>query len=235
MTGVQTCALPIFYPRDLRHASQLEYYAGHLDSVEINSTFYRLPERKILEAWHDTVAADFVFTVKASRFITHMKKLKVPARTVKGFFNRIEGLGDKLGAVLFQLPPRWHCNLERLKSFLPLLSRDFRYAFEFRDRSWLVPEVYDLLAAHGSAFCIYDLGGFCSPDIVTTRLVYIRLHGPGAPYQGCYKTRALAAWARKIKAWSAERRSVYCFFDNDQLGYAAINALELAQLVIRDS
>jgi len=220
-----------FYPRDLRHQSQLEYYAEHFDSVEINSAFYRLPERKMLKAWHDTVPVDFVFAVKASRFITHMKKLKAPARAIRGFFTRIEALGDKLGPVLFQLPPRWHCNLERLKSFLPLLSRDFRYAFEFRDRSWFVPEVYDLLAAHGSAFCLYDLGGFCSPTIVTTRLVYLRLHGPNAPYRGCYDARTLARWARKISAWSSEGRSVCCYFDNDQLGYAALNAAQLVSRV----
>ena len=219
-----------FYPPGLPHPAQLAFYAGCFRSVEINSTFYRLPERKMLKAWHDTVPGDFVFAVKASRFITHMKKLKAPARTLSRFVTRIETLGDKLGPVLFQLPPRWHCNPGRLKSFLPLLSRTFRYAFEFRDRTWFVPEVYDLLAAHNSAFCLYELGGFRSPSIVTSRLVYVRLHGPDAPYRGCYDARTLARWAKKIKAWSAEGRSVCCYFDNDHLGYAATNALELSRL-----
>ncbi len=220
-----------FYPRDVSHQPQLAFYAKHFESVEINSTFYRLPERKALRAWHDAVPGNFVFAVKASRFITHMKKLKTPAAALGSFFRRIDTLGDKLGPVLFQLPPRWRCNRERLVSFLSSLSRDFRYAFEFRDPSWLTPEIYDLLARQDAALCIYELAGYRSPSVITSKLVYIRLHGPEGPYQGCYNRRALASWARKIRAWSAEGRSVCCYFDNDQLGYAALNASDLARRV----
>lgn len=220
-----------FYPRNLRHASQLEYYAEHFDSVEINSTFYRLPERKMLRTWHDAVPGDFIFAVKASRFITHMKKLNAPARALGSFFRRIEALRDKLGPVLFQLPPRWHCNGERLASFLSSLSGDFRYAFEFRDTSWLTQEIYDLLARHGAALCFYELAGYRSPIVVTSKLIYIRLHGPDGPYQGRYNRRALTRWGEMIRTWSAEGRSVCCYFDNDQLGYAALNARELSDLV----
>jgi uncharacterized protein YecE (DUF72 family) len=222
-----------FYPRKLRHERQLAYYAERFDSVEINSTFYRLPERRMLKAWHDAVPGGFVFAVKASRFITHMKKLNASGRALGRFFSRIEALGDKLGPVLFQLPPRWRCNPQRLALFLGSLSRDFRYAFEFRDPSWLAPEVYDLLAAHGSSVCIYELAGYRSPIVVTSRLVYVRLHGPEGPYQGCYGRRTLAGWARRIRTWSAEGRSVSVYFDNDQLGYAALNALELSRLLGR--
>lgn len=222
-----------FYPADLGHEFQLAYYAEHFDSVEINSTFYRLPERKLLKAWYDTVPGNFVFAVKASRFITHMKKLSTPANTARSFFRRIDVLGDKLGPVLFQLPPRWHCNRERLASFLASLSRDFHYSFEFRDSSWLTPAIYDLLARHGAALCFYELAGYRSPMVVTSTLIYIRLHGPDGPYQGRYDKRALGRWAKKIRAWSAEGRSVCCYFDNDQLAYAALNALELARMVGR--
>jgi uncharacterized protein YecE (DUF72 family) len=222
-----------FYPRGLRHASRLAYYAERFDSVEINSTFYRLPERKTLRTWHDAVPGGFIFAVKASRFITHRKKLNAPAPALGSFFRRIEALGEKLGPVLFQLPPRWRCNRERLESFLGLLSRDFRYAFEFRDASWLTQEVYDLLARRDAALCIYELAGYRAPTVATSSLVYVRLHGPEGPYQGRYDRRALAGWAKTIRAWSAEGRSVCCYFDNDQLGYAAINALELSHLVGR--
>lgn len=223
-----------FYPRDLTHETRLAFYAKHFESVEINSTFYRLPDRKVFKAWHDAVPGDFVFAVKASRFITHMKKLKAPALALRSFFRRIEALGDKLGPVLFQLPPRWRCNPERLRSFLGLLSRGFRYAFEFRDPSWLTPDIYGLLLRRDAALCLYELAGYRSPLVVTSKLVYIRLHGPKGPYQGCYDGRALARWAKKIRAWSAEGRSVCCYFDNDQLGYAALNARELSRLVRRD-
>ncbi|MDH3288200.1 MAG: DUF72 domain-containing protein [Betaproteobacteria bacterium] len=222
-----------FYPVDLPHEVQLAFYAERFRSVEINSTFYRLPERKTLKAWHDAVPGEFVFAVKASRFITHMKKLNTPAPALRSFFRRIEVLGDKLGPVLFQLPPRWRCNPKRLASFLGSLSRDFRYAFEFRDPSWLTPDIYGLLAHHNAALCIYELAGYRSPIAVTSRLVYIRLHGSEGPYQGCYDRRTLAHWAKKIRAWSSEGRSVCCYFDNDQLGYAALNARELACLVGR--
>ena len=222
-----------FYPPALPHDAQLAFYAGRFRSVEINSTFYRLPETKMLRAWHDAVPRDFTFAVKASRFITHMKKLNAPARALKSFFGRIEALGDKLGPVLFQLPPRWRCNHERLASFLTALSRDFRYAFEFRDQSWLEPRTYELLARHGAALCFYELGGYRSPIVVTSKLIYIRLHGPDGPYQGRYDRRALARWGEKIRGWLAEGRSVCCYFDNDQLGYAALNAQELADLLQR--
>jgi uncharacterized protein YecE (DUF72 family) len=222
-----------FYPRDLAHKAQLPFYAEHFESVEINSTFYRLPERRALKAWHDAVPGNFVFALKASRFITHMKKLKTPASALRIFFRRIDALGDKLGPVLFQLPPRWRCDRERLLSFLSCLSRDFRYAFEFRDPSWLTSDIYDLLARQDAALCIYELAGYRSPIVNTSKLVYIRLHGPEEPYQGCYDRPALAYWARKIRAWSAQGRSVCCYFDNDQLGYAVLNARELSRLLGR--
>ena len=221
----------LFYPRDLRHEAELAYYARRFDSVEINSTFYRLPERSMLRTWRDAVPGDFVFAVKASRYITHMKKLNAPGAALRTFFRRIEALGDKLGPVLFQLPPRWHCSPRRLASFLGSLSSHFRYAFEFRDQSWLMREVYDLLARANAGLCIYELGGFRSPIEVTSKLVYVRLHGPGAPYQGCYDRRALARWAKQILAWSSEGRSAFCYFDNDQLAYAALNARDLARRV----
>lgn len=197
--------------------------------MEINNTFYRLPERRTLAVWRDSVPRDFVFAVKASRYLTHMKKLAAPAAAVRRFFRRIEALGDKLGPVLFQLPPRWYCDVPRLTAFLDTLPGGLRYAFEFRDRSWLTDAVYDVLTRRNAALCIYDLAGFQCPKRVTADFAYVRLHGPVAAYCGCYSPRALAGWARTLRRWAADGLEAYCYFDNDEAAYAARNALELAR------
>lgn len=220
-----------FYPAGLAHNQRLDYYAGQFRSVEINNAFYRLPQQKTLKRWHQAVPADFTFTVKASRYITHMKKLHDAADSLHRFIARIRTLGEKLGPVLFQLPPHWGYDAERLAAFLAILDNDFRYAFEFRDQSWLNDEVFEVLAEHGAALCIYDLGGFTAPRKLTTDFVYLRLHGPGAPYEGCYDTESLAGWAGALSAWSADGVDGYCYFDNDQCGHAACNARQLQAML----
>ena len=223
--------LGTFYPKDVAREHFLSYYAERFHTVEINNSFYRLPARKTFEQWWDTVPDGFIFAVKASRFITHMKKLKDPEPSLATFLERIEGLQVKLGPILFQLPPYWGRNLERLKSFLLALPGDYRYVFEFRDPSWFQGEVYDVLAEHGAAFCIYELAGLQSPVELTTNFAYIRLHGPGDAYSGCYGTEALNWWADTLSRWAGEGKEIYCYFDNDELGYAARNAAELQELV----
>jgi uncharacterized protein YecE (DUF72 family) len=220
-----------FYPQDLPAQRRLEYYAQTFKCAEINNSFYHLPGPKTLKNWRDTVPADFVFTAKASRYITHMKKLNDPAESVATFLDRISLLGDKLGAILFQLPPRWHFNGERLSAFLDALSGDFRYAFEFRDHSWLNQQTLELLAGHGAAFCIYELDGFLSPREITSDFVYVRLHGPDGAYQGSYDSGTLSGWAGTFSAWSAQGRDVHCYFDNDEAAYAVRNALELQAML----
>lgn len=220
-----------FYPEDMTSAGFLEFYAQRFHTVEINNTFYSLPRKPTLEAWRDETPKRFLFACKASRFITHMKKLKDPRRSVKRFFDTIDVLRPKLGPVLFQLPPRWHVNVDRLRAFLDALPGGCRYAFELRDETWFTDEVLELLELARAAFCIYDLAGRRSPEHVTTDLVYIRLHGPGQAYQGQYGDSALRGWARKIGGWSREGREVYCYFDNDQKAYAARDAARLLRLV----
>jgi uncharacterized protein YecE (DUF72 family) len=219
------------YPEELARQEWLDFYAGRLRTVEINNSYYHLPEPATLRHWYDAVPADFVFAVKGSRYITHMKKLKDAAESVATFLGRISILGDKLGPVLFQLPPRWHCNPQRLAVFLDGLSRDFRYAFEFRDHSWLNEEVYRLLEAHNAAFGIYEYDGFLAPRQVTTDFVYVRLHGPDGPYRGSYDSRTLTGWAGAFSTWARQGRRVYCYFDNDQAGYAPENALRLQAML----
>ncbi len=220
-----------FYPPVLPATERLAFYAGHFQSVELNSSFYRLPGVDVFRNWGNTVPEGFVFAVKASRYLTHMKKLKDPCTALEKFLECARCLGPKLGPILFQLPPRWQCNVERLRSFLGELPDDIRCVFEFRDPSWFNDEVYEALKEAVAAFCIYDLAGRLSPIITTTDFVYLRLHGPGQAYEGRYEEEVLRGWAEKFSAWAAQGKEVFCFFDNDQSGYAAINALELQEMV----
>jgi uncharacterized protein YecE (DUF72 family) len=220
-----------FYPQDLPDAAFLEYYAGYFESAEINNSFYRLPDKNTLLRWQEAVPEGFVFSVKASRYLTHMKKLKDPGEPVERLFDRVSVLGTSLGPILFQLPPRWRSNPGRLEGLLEILPEDHRYAFEFRDPSWFDGDVYALLAQHGAALCVYDLGGRTSPKEVTADFAYVRLHGPDGPYRGRYGARRLAGWAGTFSAWLEEGLDVYCYFDNDEAGYATQDALGLQQMM----
>lgn len=224
-----------FYPDDLSEKDCLDYYAEHFHTVEINNSFYQLPKEKTLIRWHNNVPFGFVFAVKASRYITHMKKLKDPEGPVSNFLGRMGELGDKLGPILFQLPPNWSLNVRRLQAFLKVLPTDFKYAFEFRDPSWFQTEVYDALGEHGASLCIYDFDHRLSPKEVTADFIYIRLHGPSGPYQGQYETVVLEEWAVDFSVWAKEGKEIYCYFDNDEAGYAAQDALKLKAIVERES
>jgi len=220
-----------FYPKNITSPEFLEYYADHFSTVEINNSFYRLPEQESIQSWYDNVPADFVFAVKASRYITHMKKLKDPEQPLSALLGKIGILKEKLGPILFQLPPSWRINAERLKSFVEKLPSNHTYAFEFRNTSWFDASIYKILEEHGAAFCIYHLSGLLSPRRVTANIVYVRLHGPGSAYQGQYDLQALSDWAQAFLTWRREGREVYCYFDNDEAGYAARDALRLESLV----
>lgn len=224
-----------FYPEKLPAEKMLGFYAARLRTVEINNSFYHLPEKRTFRQWREQTPPGFLFAVKASRYITHMKKLKDPAEPLGLFLAHAERLGPKLGPVLFQLPPRWGRDPGRLAGFLEALPRRLRCAFEFRDPSWFHAEVYRRLEKHNAAFCVFDLGGEESPRLLTADFAYLRLHGPAAmKYAGRYTTRQLADWLRTIQEWQQQgARAVYVYFDNDQAGYAARNALELAAMVRR--
>jgi uncharacterized protein YecE (DUF72 family) len=220
-----------FYEERLSPARMLPFYLEHFDTVEVNNSFYRLPSKETFARWRQATPARFLFAVKASRFLTHMKKLKDPEQPVERLFSALEGLGPKLGAVLFQLPPGWGVNLERLEHFLSALPRGGRYALEFREPSWHQAPVYEILRRHNAAFCQFDLAGFQSPTEITADFAYVRLHGPGGAYQGSYNGAQLASWAKRIEGWRRRLRAVFLYFDNDQCGYAVRNALELKRLV----
>lgn len=221
-----------FYPEDLASAEWLAYYAQRLHTVEVNNSFYRLLRAEVAATWYRNTPADFCFAIKASRLITHLKRLKDAGDALAIFFDSLKNFNDKTGPILFQLPPRWRCNLERLEGFLKILPKDYRYTFEFRDPSWHSPTVAALLVQHGAAFCIYQLAGFTTPLTVTANFVYLRLHGPtDAKYQGDYSEQELREWARHIRRWRRQAKDVYIYFDNDQAAYAAKNALELQALL----
>lgn len=221
-----------FYPPGLPKSSFLKFYSERFSTVEINNSFYRLPEEKTLKMWREAVPPGFIFSVKASRLITHNKKLKDPETTLPKLFERITALGDELGPVLFQLPPAWRLNKERLKTFLDTLSPGFRYAFEFRDPSWFDEGVFELLREKNAAFCVYEFDRILSPKEVTADFAYVRLHGPGGKYRGSYDDEALKGWAATLKAWLKQGvAEVFCYFDNDEAGYAALNAMRLNEIL----
>jgi uncharacterized protein YecE (DUF72 family) len=220
-----------FYPAGLKHAEEFKWYQQHFDTVELNNSFYHLPDAKTFSTWRRTTKPKFSFAVKASRFITHMKKLKVDKPSIRLFFSRADKLEKKLGPVLFQLPPRWKINVERFAAFLPALPKKHRYVFEFREPGWYNESIYGLLRKYNCAFCIYELAGHYSPEILTADFVYIRLHGPGNKYQGNYSDATLKLWATKISKWRKKGLDVFVYFDNDQNGYAAYNAIKLKELI----
>lgn len=220
-----------FYPEDMKAKDFLSYYTEHFSTSEINNSFYKLPEEKTLKTWRDTVPKGFRFSVKASRYITHMKKLKDPEESVERFFDRIDTLEETLGPILFQLPPGWKYNHERLETFLDALPSNRRYTFEFRDESWLNDDTYELLRKAGAALCIYDMEQSVSPKEVTADFVYVRLHGPGAKYEGSYDTQTLSGWAGAFSAWARKGIEIFCYFDNDQAGYATQDAMRLKNMV----
>jgi len=223
-----------YYPADIAQRKMLEHYMRDFDSVELNNTFYQLPNESSFDTWRKSTPHDFLFAVKGSRFITHMIKLKDAQRGLQNFLPRAERLRWKLGPILWQLPPGWKVNVERLEEFLSLLPREHRYTFELRNRTWMTGEVLDVLRKYNAAFCIYELAGYHSPIELTADWTYIRLHGPTQfKYQGSYSDAQLAAWAERIKTWSKKLKAIYVYFDNDDRAFAVENAMTLKKMVKR--
>lgn len=221
-----------FYPEDLPKERFLRHYGNFFDTVEVNNSFYQLPKNETFERWRRETGDDFIFSIKASRYITHMKKLKDPGKTLPPLLNGVDLLKEKLGPILFQLPPGWKPNPERLHNFLSTLPKGYRYAFEFRNVGWHNSETIDMLQQHGAAFCIFELAGQRSSKTVTADFIYIRLHGPGKEsYQGSYTSRDLSGWAGAFSSWANQGKEIFCYFDNDERGFAAQDALKLNKMI----
>ena len=220
-----------FFPPGLRAKDQLQFYATQFRTTELNGVFYRTPTERAVELWRDQTPDDFVFAWKASKFITHWKRLSErSANSLQLLESRLSLLGRKAGPVLFQLPPQFRVDYERLRSFLRMLNRDRRYAFEFRHPSWYVPRIFRVLSEANIALCISDHADAPSPWKRTADFVYVRGHGPGGRYKGHYKPAALASWKQKIDRWRSRGHDVYVYFDNDQKSAAPLDGLRLLKL-----
>ena len=217
-----------FYPRDLPQREWLPYFASHFETVEVNNSFYRLPERSTFERWREQTPPGFIVTVNASRYVTHLKRLKDPEAPVSLFWERATGLGDRLGPVLFQLPPRFPADLERLRRFLGVLPHRIRSAFEFRDDSWLTDEVYTLLDDVGAALVWPDRPGTRADLPVVGDWLYVRFH-QGTRSGPDYRRDKLRRWASRIAA--ADAREGFVYFNNDPTGAAIRDARTMIELL----
>ncbi len=220
----------LFYPEGLRSAEWLAFYASRFDSVEINNSFYRLPSREVFSSWAGSVPPGFLFAVKASRYITHLKKLKEPGDALAAFLDNASGLGDRLGPILFQLPPRWKRDRARLAAFADALPHGRRYAFEFRDQSWLHEETYRVLEDKGAALCIADSPSFPRSRRVTAPFAFLRFHGGSVLYGSKYSREELRDWAAFARSLLERGIDVYAYFNNDAHGYAVEDAALFREL-----
>jgi uncharacterized protein YecE (DUF72 family) len=220
----------VFYPPQLRQRAWFHSYASAFSTVEINNSFYRLPAEATFDAWRAQAPAGFLYAVKASRYLTHLKKLADPEAPLHRFFERARHLGHTLGPVLYQLPPRWQVNLPRFEAFLAALPRGYMHVVEFRDASWLIEPTFHLLERYHVAHCIHDMRPLQVPLRTTASLVYLRFHGD-ADHGGHYPDATLEVWARRLDHWRSQICDVFAYFNNDLGGYAIENAQTLRTLL----
>jgi uncharacterized protein YecE (DUF72 family) len=222
-----------FYPRALPRDQRLEFYADRFDTVELNNSFYRLPDADVFDAWGQRVPPTFAFAVKASRYLTHLRRLREPAEPLERLWSRAERLGRRLGPMLYQLPPRWRPNHDRLASFLAALPAGRPQALEIRDRRWYGRWLAALLEDAGIALCIHDMPGSAAPRERVGPFIYLRFHGAGARYGGRYSPQKLTGWADRVAEWSGQGWPVWAYFNNDVGGHAVRDAERLRSLVLR--
>jgi uncharacterized protein YecE (DUF72 family) len=215
-----------FYPADLPQVRWFSFYARHFDSVEINNSFYRLPPPETFARWREQAPARFLYAVKASRFLTHMKKLKDPEDPLDRFFEGAKELRTHLGPVLYQLPPGWKVDLDRFEHFLGALPRGVRHTVEFRETSWYDERVFDLLRKHRVALCLHDMAGSATGQLIVGPFVYVRFHGT-QKYGGRYDDHRLDDWADWLVDRVADGADVFAYFNNDTGGHAPRDAVRL--------
>jgi len=228
----------LFYPKGLPQAKWFIYYGQHFNTVELNVSFYRLPKKETFKHWRQQAGKEFIFAVKGSRYITQMKKLKDCQEPVKRFFEAVSPLlagptnwqSQPAQVILWQLPPRFKANPERLADFLKSLPRSWRQAFEFRDKSWLSEAVFKILRKHKAAIVFQDYPQWPMTEEITADFIYLRFHGRTRLYSSCYTEKELRNWAKKIKSWAKKGLDVYAYFNNDALGNAVENAQTLKKL-----
>lgn len=224
----------VFYPRGLSQGKWFTYYASCFDTVEINSTFYRLPKITVFQNWYKKAPKDFVFVLKGSRSLTHLKKFKDPKEPWNIFYQRAQVLKEKLGPILFQTPPSWKKDPKRLEDFLRIVPKSLRLAFEFRHPSWFEEEVYRILQKFNACLCFVSSPHWPTARVPTADFVYVRFHGEEGLYSSSYSAERLEEWAKRFRNWIKEGRDVYAFFNNDALGYAPANAKKLREFLKRN-
>ena len=222
----------IVYPHGVPDRARLDYYLQRYDTVEVNATYYRWPRDTVFNGWRERLPEGFLMTVKAPRGLTHARRLREPETWLERIESGVRGLGDRLGVLLVQLPPRFPCDPERLGSFLPKVPEWIPVAVEFRDASWNREEVFGLLERHGAAYCVMSGAGLPCVLRATAPFVYVRLHGPDPNhlYGGSYSEEDLRWWADRIREWEAQGREVWVYFNNDWEGNAVRNADTLKAL-----
>ena len=221
-----------FYPPEVAKKRWLAWYGTQFRSTEINGSFYRTPSLEAVQGWREQTPDDFSFAWKASKFITHWKRLgENSVNSIELMETRLKVLGPKVGPVLFQLPARFKADRERLASFFKLLPRRYKYAFEFRDASWYAEPIFNLLRERNVALCLSDHVDAPSPWEVTAEHVYVRGHGPTGEYKDRYPLKVMREWAAQIEKWKRRGLTVYCYFDNDQKSAAPLDAARLVGLL----
>lgn len=213
-----------FYPPGLAKSRWLEFYAQHFSTVELNASFYRLPSEKAYRAWYEQSPPGFLFAVKASRLITHYRRLRDVEEALALFYARATLLREKLGPILYQLPPDLRRDDATLEGFLRQLPAELRHVVEFRHPSWFAEPVYELLARYRTAFCVFDLADLPCPRVATAPLVYVRFHGAAGKYWGAYGEEGTAYWASEIKDLASGRGEVFAYFNNDAEAQAVRDA-----------
>lgn len=217
----------VFYPPKLARSKWLEFYTDHFPSVELNYSFYRLPSERSFSNWRDTSPDGFRFAVKVSRFITHIKRLKDIAEPLEIFISRARNLSEKLGPLLYQLPPNMYRNDELLERFLAILPHEFRHVIEFRHETWFDEKVFDILLRHNIGFCILDIPDLHCPLLATSDFAYFRFHGSSMLYLSSYSDDELDKWVKRIILLAEDLNAIYIYFNNDAGGFAVSNAQTL--------
>jgi uncharacterized protein YecE (DUF72 family) len=214
---------PKFYPEGLSDKQFLQHYSSHLNSVEIDSTFYRMPSAKTIEAWKSAVPESFKFTIKASQQITHRQRLKVPSEALDYFVSVVPGLGNHLGIVLYQLPPFFKCDRQKLEAFLAVLPRGIPAAFEFRHDSWFTEDVYSLLRNFNTALCVHDADDHITPMVMTAGFTYLRLR------RSLYGSEDRKEWQNRILGWARDGIEVFAYIKHEDNPDAPLIAMEFAE------
>ncbi|MBW2064367.1 MAG: DUF72 domain-containing protein [Deltaproteobacteria bacterium] len=219
----------IFYPEGVSQAKWLDYYARHFNTVEVNATFYRLPAPSTFKNWYARTPEGFLWSVKGNKYITHTRRLSEPKEPINRLYEGVECLGEKLGPILFQLPPSLSFDKALFESFCRELRPSFQHALEVRHQSWVNDDAFKIMERYNIAFCISDTAGrYPYIEVVTADFVYIRLHGSKKLYASCYSEEELKEWADKIRRWD---RRLFIYFDNDYEGFAVKNAARLKELL----